>query len=52
MIDIKIRYNTNCTDNHKFFRVLINGEEHICSNILVEIPIWTTRDNVWDICAK
>lgn len=48
MIDVKIRYNTLCTDNHKFFRILINGVEHICSNIIVEIPMWTTRDLVWD----
>lgn len=48
MIDVKIRYNTLCEDNHTFFRILINGEEHTCSNILVEIPMWTTRDKVWD----
>lgn len=48
MIDIKIRYNTLCTDNHNFFRILINGVEHICSNIVIETPIWTTRDLVYD----
>ena len=48
MIDVKIRYNTLCDDNHKFFRILINGIEYICSNIIVEIPIHTTRDDVWD----
>lgn len=48
MIDVKIRYNTLCDDNHKFFRILINGVEHICSNVIVEIPMWTTRDLVWD----
>lgn len=48
MIDVKVRYNTLCNDNHSYWRILINGVEHICSNIIVEIPICTTRDNVWD----
>jgi hypothetical protein len=48
MIDVKIRYNTLCDDNHMFWRVLINGEEHVCSNIVVETPIHTTRDIVFD----
>jgi hypothetical protein len=48
MIDVKIRYNTLCTDNHMFWRILINGTEHICSNIICNIPLHTTRDLVWD----
>ena len=48
MIDVKIRYNTLCKDNHMFFRILINGTEHMCSNIIAEIPMHTTRDIVWD----
>lgn len=48
MIDVKIRYNTLCDDNHSFWRILIDGKEHICSNVIVEIPMNTTRDDVWD----
>ena len=48
MIDVKIRYNTLCDDNHSFCRILIDGKEHICSNVIVEIPMNTTRDDVWD----
>ena len=48
MIDVKIRYNTLCEDNHLYWRVLIDGIEHTCSNIVVEIPLHTTRDIVWD----
>ena len=48
MIDIKIRYNTLCEDNHLFWRVLINGVEHVASNIIIEIPMFTTRDLVFD----
>lgn len=48
MIDVKIRYNTLCEDNHLYWRVLIDGEEHICSNVIVEIPLHTTRDIVYD----
>ena len=48
MIDIKVRYNTQCTDNHLFWRILIDGEEQICSNVIFLIPVHTTRDTVWD----
>lgn len=48
MIDVKIRYNTLCEDNHTFWRILIDGVEHTVSNIIVEIPMHTTRDIVWD----
>jgi hypothetical protein len=48
MIDIKIRYNTLCDDNRKFWRILINGIEHTASHINIEIPVQTTRDIVFD----
>lgn len=48
MIDVKARWNTQCTDNHKFWRILIDNVEHTCSNIIIEIPVCTTRDIVWD----
>lgn len=48
MIEIKIRYNTNCTDNHMFWRVLINGVEHTVSNVIINVPVHTTRDVVFD----
>jgi hypothetical protein len=52
MIDVKIRYNTLCDDNHNFWRVIIDGNESIASNIIVEIPTYTTRDIVWDSNRK
>jgi hypothetical protein len=52
MIDIKIRYNTLCEDNHTFWRILINGEEKTASNIIVEIPTYTKRDDVYDPSRK
>ena len=48
MIDVKARWNTQCTDNHKFWRILIDNVEHTCSSIIFEIPVHTTRDIVWD----
>jgi hypothetical protein len=48
MIDVKIRYNTICDDNHTFWRILVNGEEKTASNIIVNVPVHTTRDIVWD----
>lgn len=49
MIDIKVRYNTLCTDNHMFWRILIDGVENTASNIIFEIPPHTTRDTVYDL---
>lgn len=48
MIDVKIRYNTLCDDNHSFWRILIDGEEFTVSNIIAEVPLHTTRDKVFD----
>ena len=52
MIDVKIRYNTLCDDNHTFWRIIINGEEKIASNIIINVPVHTTRDIVWDPLKK
>jgi hypothetical protein len=48
MIDVKIRYNTLSTDNYLCWRILIEGIEHLASNVIVEIPTFTTRDRVFD----
>lgn len=48
MIDIKVRWNTQCMDNHLYWRVLIDGKEHICSSVIFNIPVHTTKDVVWD----
>ena len=48
MIEVKIRYNTVCDDNHLFWRVLIQGNEYVASNVIIDIPTHTTRDLVWD----
>jgi hypothetical protein len=48
MIDIKLRYNTLCDDNHLYWRILIDNVEHLASNVIFEIPTHTTRDIVWD----
>jgi hypothetical protein len=48
MIDVKVRWNTQCKDNHNFWRILIDGEERICCNVIFQLPVHTTRDTVWD----
>lgn len=48
MIDVKIRYNTQCRDGRNFWRVLVNGTEKICANVILECPTHTTMDEVWD----
>ena len=47
-IDVKIRYNTLCDDDHLYWRILIDGVEHTCSHININIPVQTTRDMVFD----
>ena len=42
MIDVKLRYNTLCDDNHLFWRILIDGVENVASNVIFEIPPYTT----------
>jgi hypothetical protein len=48
MIDVKIRYNTQCQDGRNFWRVLVNGIEKICANVILECHSHTTVDEVWD----
>ncbi len=48
MIDIKVRWNTLCDDNHTFWRILIDGVEWTASSVIIDIPVHTTKDNVWD----
>jgi hypothetical protein len=52
MIDVKVRYNTQCTDGRSFWRILIEGVEYTCSNVVFEIPTTTTRDIVFDPTRK
>jgi hypothetical protein len=52
MIDVKVRYNTKCDDNHMFWRILIDGVESMASNVIFEIPVHTTRDFVYDPSRK
>jgi len=48
VIDVKIRYNTLCDDDHTYWRILIDGVEYTASNVIVDIPVHTTRDDVFD----
>lgn len=52
MKEVKIRWNTQCTDNHTFWRVIIDEEEFLCSNVIIDTPTWTTQDVVWDSIRK
>ena len=52
MIDIKVRYNTKCDDNHMFWRILVDGFEYLASNVIFEIPTHTTKDIVYDPSIK
>ena len=47
-IDVKIRYNTVCDDDKLYWRILIDGVEHLCSHININNPVQTTKDVVYD----
>lgn len=45
---IKLRYNTDCNDNRLYWRVLINGVEHLAENVHILIPVHTSADFLAD----
>jgi hypothetical protein len=48
MKSIKIRYNTICDDDKLYWRVIIDGEEKLASEVNIEVPAFTTKDYVFD----
>lgn len=48
MLAIKLRYNTECTDNILFWRVMINGNEQLASEVKANVLSQTTRDTLVD----
>lgn len=48
MNDVKIRYNTLCDDDVLYWRIIINGEEFICSDVEINCKSHTTKDVVFD----
>lgn len=46
-MEIKLRFNTeNTTD--LYWRLLINGEENLCSDVVINCPSRTTQDIIAD----
>ncbi len=45
---IKLRYNTECKDNRLYWRVLIDGKEHLAESVNFTIPVTTTCDFLKD----
>lgn len=45
---IKIRYNNDCKDGKSYWRAIINGVEHKCSEIIINNSSRTTKDWVED----
>lgn len=43
---IKIRYNTAVSDDFLFWRVIIDGVEHLASDIKVNVPCYGTKDYI------
>lgn len=52
MQTIKIRYNTLVGDTGLYWRVIIDGEEHLASDIDIQVPTHTTMDEIPEVGAK
>lgn len=53
MSQIKIRYNTNAKPNDTLhWRVLINGVEHLASNVKILKHCETTKDEIEGVGTK
>lgn len=48
MKTVKIRYNTLVNDDLHYWRVIIDGEEHLASDVIINVPTYTTKDIVFD----
>lgn len=52
MFNVKVRYNTTVSDDHLYWRVLINGVEHLASEVIFEVPTYTTKDEIEGVGTK
>jgi hypothetical protein len=52
MDKIKIRYNTDVCDGFLYWRVIINGKEHLASDIKINVPSYSTSDFVENVGIK
>ena len=52
-MQVKIRYNTNAKpEDTLHWRVLIDGVEHLASNVIINCMIHTTKDNIEGVGEK
>jgi uncharacterized membrane protein len=52
MRQVKIRYNTNVGDSGLYWRIIINGVEHLASDIDINVPTKTTGDFIHEVGLK
>lgn len=52
MAKVKIRYNTTCTDNKNYWRILIDDVEYIAQDIEILCPCYTTEDYIEGVGNK
>jgi hypothetical protein len=52
-MEVKIRYNTNAkSDDILHWRVIINGVEHLASNVIINCMTRTTKDYIEGVGDK
>ncbi len=49
---IKIRYNTSVNDDFLYWRVIIDGVEHLASDIKINVPCYGTKDHIEGVGYK
>lgn len=49
---IQIRYNTDVNDDFLYWRVIVNGEEKLASDIKINIPCYATKDFIEGVGMK
>lgn len=52
MTTVKIRYNTQVSDDFLYWRVLVDGVEKLASDIKINIPTITTKDFIEGVGMK
>jgi hypothetical protein len=45
---VNVRFNTECNDERLYWRVLIDGVEHLAENIQISVPCFTSKDFLSD----
>ena len=49
---VKIRYNTAVSDDFLYWRILLEGQERLASEIIINVKTYTTKDFIENVGMK